>query len=103
MAGIAAIQVCLERMIRDRMRISRCTLCMGHVAVDARYALLLMDRVRKVHADVFMAGDTELRSVGILGVATHGFGDLERRTVWVMTRRAVHTTLIVGTSLPLLP
>ena len=77
MAGIAAAEISLERMVWDRMRVGRTVFGMVDMAVDARNALLLMDGVGEVHADVFVAGDAQLGSVIVLCGAIHILADFE--------------------------
>ena len=72
MAGIAAVKVGLEGMIRCGMCVGRTLFSMRDVTVDAGNALLLVHRVRKVHAHVFVARDTQLACIAILRVAAKG-------------------------------
>src|SRR5512146_1888496 len=85
------------------MRIGRTLLRVSHMAIDAGHALLLMDGIREVHADVLVAVHAQLRGIVVALATAKGLGDLKGSAVRVMAGGAVHTALIVSAALPFLP
>src|SRR3972149_5401478 len=75
---------------------------MLQVAVNTRDAFLMVQGVWEFHARFMMAVNAQLRCIVIAG-SIAGNRELQGSTVRIVTGGALHTTLIMGTALPILP
>src|SRR3990172_576568 len=70
--------------------------------VNTKEAFLMVQGVWKFHARFMMAVNAQLRHILITG-SIAGNRELQGSAVRIVTGGALHTTLVMGTALPILP